>query len=87
MADKRNAGSQKCARMRTLKKRGSVCEWCGYKGSVELHHIVDMANGGTHNDENLLLLCYPCHHKAHGKKLKRKGKEYWELVQRLDGGM
>ena len=57
----RNPASQQLARVRTLKARGSVCEYCSFEGYVELHHLIRAVDGGTFDDSNLVLLCVPCH--------------------------
>ena len=68
----RNAASQQLARKRLVKKRGEVCEWCGSTKLIELHHIIEAVNGGTFAHDNLLLLCFDCHLKAHGKQKRVK---------------
>ena len=61
----RNMASQQSARTRLLKSRGSVCGKCGAEGYVELHHIVAAADGGTFDNDNLILLCGACHKLEH----------------------
>lgn len=66
-------------RQRTLKlklanARGAACEACGYNKnffSLETHHIIPKAKGGSDNLSNLQLLCSNCHQAVHcgyGKK-------------------
>jgi len=76
--------SQQCAHNRIVAKRESKCEKCGYVGSVEIHHILAFVDGGLHSDDNLILLCYECHQKAHGNKLGHKGRKFAELVKQND---
>jgi 5-methylcytosine-specific restriction protein A len=38
------------------------CEDCGGFAN-EVHHIVKLRDGGTHDPSNLLALCKPCHQK------------------------
>lgn len=42
-----------------------LCEVCGHEGRYtearEVHHIIPLADGGTHEDSNLMALCKPCH--------------------------
>ena len=42
-----------------------LCEQCSAEGRVtpaeEVHHIVPLANGGTHDPANLMALCKACH--------------------------
>ena len=78
----RNQKSQQLARKRTIKARGNKCEECGYPGYVELHHIIEMKDGGTHDDNNMLLLCEKCHAEAHGWQKKNyldKKRMTWGL--------
>ena len=45
------------------------CERCLEQGRLtavqEVHHIVPLARGGTHNAGNLMSLCRSCHNKIH----------------------
>ena len=42
-----------------------LCEMCRKAGrfteATEVHHILPLAHGGTHDEENLMALCKPCH--------------------------
>ena len=42
-----------------------LCEQCLKEGRVtkaeEVHHIVPLGHGGTHDFRNLMALCKPCH--------------------------
>lgn len=42
-----------------------LCEKCQERSRVtpaeEVHHIVPLARGGTHDPSNLMSLCKPCH--------------------------
>ena len=42
-----------------------LCEQCVIENSLtpaaEAHHILPLANGGTHDDDNLMALCKSCH--------------------------
>lgn len=44
-----------------------LCEECGKHGkltpSQEVHHILPLADGGTHDETNLMALCKSCHSK------------------------
>lgn len=83
--ERRNQASQQLARKRTIKQRGERCEHCGAVGYVELHHKVEIVNGGTHEDSNLLLLCYECHQSAHGNKLGKRGREMAQFTRSHHG--
>lgn len=70
-----------CTRKRIIKLRGNKCEKCGYKGYIEHHHIVRIIDGGTNQNENILLLCEKCHAEAHGyikKKYMDEFREGWQ---------
>jgi 5-methylcytosine-specific restriction protein A len=46
-------------------KAHPLCEEC-YKGNKftpaeEVHHIIPLSKGGTHDDDNLMSLCKACH--------------------------
>lgn len=42
-----------------------LCEACLKHGrmtpSTEVHHILPLEKGGTHDEDNLMALCKPCH--------------------------
>ena len=49
--------------------RHPFCEECLKRGILvpvdEVHHIVPVARGGTHEERNLQSLCRSCHNKIH----------------------
>lgn len=48
---------------------GDRCATCGEKGIVlHLHHMRPIRHGGSHRDDNLVLLCEDCHSGSHGGK-------------------
>jgi len=55
---------------RLIKQRGSMCQHCGERTKLEMHHILPVAKGGTTTAENLLLLCKPCHRVADRERLR-----------------
>ena len=46
-----------------------LCEMCLKEGKLtpveEVHHIVPVSRGGTHDRSNLMSLCKSCHNKIH----------------------
>ena len=46
-----------------------LCEMCLKEGRVtvmdEVHHILPVSKGGTHDKSNLMSLCHSCHNKIH----------------------
>ncbi len=50
-------------------RQGRRCAWCGTaEGALELHHRRPRWAGGQDNADNLVLLCPPCHRRAHGRE-------------------
>ena len=51
-----------------------LCERCLDEGRTtlmkEVHHIVPVSRGGTHDESNLMSLCQSCHTKIHVRELK-----------------
>lgn len=52
-----------------------LCERCLESGKLthvqEVHHIVPVSHGGTHDDSNLMSLCRSCHNKIHIERGER----------------
>ena len=46
-----------------------LCELCLQQGKFvaveEVHHILPISKGGTHDEENLMSLCQSCHTRIH----------------------
>lgn len=57
-----NASSMKRA---LTKELGKICQNCYKKGSVMLHHIIPINQGGITIRENCTLLCIDCHKEEH----------------------
>ncbi len=53
-------------------KSHPYCEICMKEGRVvpveEVHHILPLAEGGTHARDNLISLCKSCHARIHAKR-------------------
>lgn len=52
------------------------CEKIGGRGTLEVHHIVPVGQGGTHSKSNLVPLCSRCHSAAHGKEMAPRVRWY-----------
>jgi 5-methylcytosine-specific restriction enzyme A len=54
-----------------------LCEQCQRNGRLteaqEVHHIVPLTNGGTHEESNLMAICTSCHSTITAKKGGRWG--------------
>lgn len=65
-------------------KEHPFCEVCFGNGTIvpveEVHHKIPLAEGGTHNRDNLISLCKSCHARIHAERGDRwhgrKGESY-----------
>lgn len=63
------------------------CEYCGrYDKSLHAHHLKSAGSGGNDTPNNLIALCFTCHHMAHNveiakDKLKKivEERERWNM--------
>lgn len=46
-------------------QREEECSVCRDEEYLIIHHIIPFSEFGKHEDENLLVLCEPCHYKVH----------------------
>lgn len=57
-------------------KAHPLCERCREQGkyvkAALVHHILPLADGGTHDEANLMSLCVSCHEKLHQRKKKER---------------
>ncbi|MDL2317714.1 HNH endonuclease [Eubacteriales bacterium OttesenSCG-928-A19] len=55
-----------------------LCEQCWKDGKItpaqEVHHILPLSAGGTHDPSNLMALCKPCHSRITALEGGRWGK-------------
>ena len=57
-------------RMRIFTRDDFTCAYCGVRGErMECDHIVPIARGGSHDDENLTTACKPCNQSKRDKLL------------------
>jgi len=82
--DKVNAYNRKyksqCSRRPLNKKRRSViisendnkCARCNSTDNLNVHHIKPLNRGGTHELNNLLVLCFTCH-----MEWEKRFKNFW----------
>jgi 5-methylcytosine-specific restriction endonuclease McrA len=54
-------------RQAVLDRDGAQCQGCGTAGEnrLTLHHLVYRSQGGAHDPENLVVLCWKCHELVH----------------------
>lgn len=51
---------------KVIKAQGGACAHCGAVEALTIHHIIQLAEGGTHKLANLEALCGACHKNQHG---------------------
>lgn len=52
-----------------LKRANVECSMCGWnKTTLDIHHIIPKAKGGSNEHTNLIALCPNCHRLAHEKQ-------------------
>ena len=52
-------------RRKLIVARGGACEACGIPGSeraLQVHHKLAVLQGGDDGEDNLMVLCFACHH-------------------------
>ena len=54
-----------------IRKMQRYCVWCGSAGTsnnkLQVDHIIPISRNGTHDLENLRILCQNCHKSRQGK--------------------
>ena len=60
-----------------------ICERCGNTKALQCHHIVKKSQGGLDIEDNIILLCWNCHHGTKGVHGKKGHKVDLELKLRL----
>lgn len=79
------------AKKRILALKSSKCELCGNPivEILEAHHIKPVSHGGTHDEDNFIVLCSSCHAVVHAC-IERGGindciRDYYaDLVEKLE---
>lgn len=66
-----NSDEWKARRQEKLKSSGFKCELCGSAINLNVHHIT-YEHLGYEPDEDLLVVCQPCHEKLHKEDLKNE---------------
>ena len=78
------------ARYLALDRAGRACEKCGAVGDLEVHHIVPLErfeprhNSPKNAQENLQVLCRPCHELTHHPKPCAKAMLGGQLAMELN---
>lgn len=76
-------------RVKVLKRDGFACTACGWKRDdlsrddprkfLELHHLVEHAQGGANTEENLITLCNVHHDEVHANRLRWQSGSWIEV--------
>jgi 5-methylcytosine-specific restriction endonuclease McrA len=56
-------------RLQILRRDGWMCQNCGRKHRLQIHHKEFRSHGGEDQEENLVTLCADCHEFVHGRAL------------------
>lgn len=77
MAGKNYPGDWSDRREKVLERSGHVCNNCNRDDPpLEVHHIVPISQGGSHQLSNLVALCPRCHKAAHGDEMAPRIRWY-----------
>ena len=72
----------KSTRQKVYNRANRQCEICGNTRGLQIHHIVKRSQQGKDDLDNLILLCWNCHHGTAGVHGKN-GREL-DLKLKLD---
>lgn len=73
-------GNWKTTKRRILERDGHRCYLCGGT-AITVDHVVNVAAGGSHDDDNLAAICDPCHdvksehERRAGIKARKAGRQ------------
>jgi len=54
-----------------LERDSNKCRFCYCEKDLQIHHITPKINGGNNNENNLIILCKPCHMFMHCNPMLR----------------
>lgn len=63
-------GAPRNIRQKILNRDSHQCVKCGATQDLEVDHIHNVAQGGTHHLNNLQTLCKPCHREKTRKEMR-----------------
>ncbi len=52
-------------KMKILERDGWKCQYCGRRDELQIHHMIRRSQRGADCEENLIVLCSPCHRLLH----------------------
>jgi len=65
--DKLNSRKYRAHKERVFARDGRICRYCGSDEQVQVDHIISRKNGGTHDMDNLQVLCRSCNLRKSSK--------------------
>ena len=65
--DKLNSRRYRAHKERVFQRDGRICRYCGNDENLQIDHIISRKNGGTHDLENLQVLCRDCNLRKSSK--------------------
>ena len=58
--DKLNSRKYRVHKERVFQRDGRECRYCGSDENLQIDHVISRKNGGTHDLDNLQVLCRNC---------------------------
>ena len=70
--ERRERDISEATRQAVLERDNGQCQACGQAGDnrLQLHHVIYRSQGGSHDEENLVTLCFDCHKDVHDGLLR-----------------
>lgn len=65
--DKLNSRKYRTHKERVFARDGRICRYCGNDENLQIDHIISRKNGGTHDLDNLQVLCRDCNLRKSSK--------------------
>ena len=65
--DKLNSRRYRAHKERVFLRDGRMCRYCGNDENLQIDHVISRKNGGTHDLENLQVLCRDCNLRKSSK--------------------
>ena len=65
--DKLNSRKYRTHKERVFARDGRTCRYCGNDENLQIDHIISRKNGGTHDLDNLQVLCRDCNLRKSSK--------------------
>jgi 5-methylcytosine-specific restriction endonuclease McrA len=66
--DKLNSRRYRAHKERVFARDGRTCRYCGNDENLQIDHIISRKNGGTHDLDNLQVLCRDCNLRKSSKE-------------------